>query len=82
MFSWQDRILQMYTWSFFAIVCLIVASVVAIVRAKKHGENYVDGFYPVLNLKKFIPLVIFFTFTGLTIILGYFGNNAFIYGKF
>jgi len=82
MFSWQDGILQMYTWSFFAIVCLIVASVVAIVRAKKHGENYVDGFYPVLNLKKFIPLVIFFTFTGLTIILGYFGNNAFIYGKF
>lgn len=52
----------------------------AIVKARRNGEKYVNGFYPILDLSKVIPLAIFFTFCGLTILLGYFGNTAFIYG--
>ena len=46
------------------------------------GNLIVEGFYPTLDLSKFWNLVVFFVFCGLTIIMGYFGNTAFIYGKF
>ena len=80
MFSFQTGINQPYTWSFFAAACLIMGTVAAVIYDKK-SEN-INGFYPVLDLSKFWSLVTFFTFCGLTIILGYFGNTAFIYGAF
>jgi alginate O-acetyltransferase complex protein AlgI len=79
---------QPYTWSFFAIACLIVESVVAWIHSKnirsvdKAGNLVVNGFYPILNLSKFWAQVIFITFCGITIIMGYYGNTAFIYGAF
>lgn len=82
MFTIHDGIFQPYTWSFFAIACLLVSTIMAVVKAKKSGEKYVNGYYPILDLSKTIPLAIFFTFCGLTILLGYFGNTAFIYGRF
>lgn len=82
MFTIHDGIFQPYTWSFFAMACLIESTIMAVVRAKKNGEKYVNGYYPILDLSKTIPLAIFFTFCGLTILLGYFGNTAFIYGRF
>lgn len=82
MFTIHDGIFQPYTWSFFAIACLVVSTIMAVVKARKNGEDYVNGYYPILDLSKTIPLAIFFTFCGLTILLGYFGNTAFIYGRF
>ena len=82
MFTIHTGIAQPYTWSFFAIVCLIIATIMALAKAKKSDNEYVNGYYPILNLSKIIPLAIFFTFCGLTILLGYYGNTAFIYGKF
>lgn len=82
MFTIHDGIFQPYTWSFFAMACLLVSTIMAVVKAKKSGEKYVNGYYPILDLSKTIPLAIFFTFCGLTILLGYFGNTAFIYGRF
>lgn len=82
MFTWHDGIVQPYSWSFFAIVCLIIATVVAVIRSGKMENDKVDGFYPVMDLTKLSSLIIFFTFAGLTVIMGYFGNNYFIYGKF
>lgn len=82
MFTIHDGIFQPYTWTFFAIACLLVGTIMAIVKAKKNGEKYVNGYYPILDLTKVIPLAVFFTFCGLTILLGYFGNTAFIYGSF
>lgn len=82
MFTIHDGIFQPYTWSFFGIACLLVGTIMAIMKAKKNGEDYVNGYYPILDLSKTIPLAIFFTFCGLTILLGYFGNTAFIYGRF
>lgn len=82
MFTIRTGISRPYTWTFFAFGCLIIGTICAIRRAKKKNEKYVNGYYPVMDLTKVIPLTIFFTFCGLTILLGFFGNTAFIYGKF
>ena len=82
MFAIHDGIFQPYTWSFFAMACLLISTILAVVKANKNGDKYVNGYYPILDLSKTIPLAIFFTFCGLTILLGYFGNTAFIYGRF
>lgn len=79
---------QPYTWFFFAALCLFVGTAVAIWRSRanhcvdKHGSLKVNGFYPTLGLTKLWELVVFFSFCGITILLGYFGNTAFIYGAF
>lgn len=82
MFNVHSGISQPYTWSFFAILVLAVASIVTFVRARRRGESEVNGFYPVMDLTKIPSLVVFFVFVGMTVILAYFGNNAFIYGGF
>lgn len=88
MFTAHGGISQPYIWSFFAFACLIAGTIAAWRRSKKNGETdkagnpAVNGFYPVLDLSKFWPQAVFFTFCGLTVILGYFGNTAFIYGSF
>lgn len=80
LFTWHDGIMQLYTWSFFALIILIVTTAVAIRKSK--GKDRIEGFYPIMKLDKVWTLTVFFTFVGLTIMLGYFGNAAFIYGKF
>lgn len=79
MFTIHSGISQPYTWSFFAIAVWIIAVIIAKMKAE---DRTVNGFYPVLDLGKFWAQVVFFTFCGLTIIMGYYGNTAFIYGKF
>lgn len=82
MFTAHSGIAQPYSWTFFAIVCLIAGTVVAIIRSRKEEKKAVDGFYPIMPLDKVYGLTIFFVFIGLTILLGYFGDTAFIYGQF
>ena len=82
MFTIHSGISQPYTWSFFALFVLVVSSLIAYIYSKKKGFKEIQGIYPVLDLSHFWNLVIFFTFIGLTIIIGYFGDTAFIYGKF
>jgi len=88
MFTAHTGINQPYTWSFFAIACLIVGTIVAWLHSKEIGKKdragslIIEGFYPVLDLSKLWNQVAFFTFIGLTFIMGYFGNTAFIYGAF
>lgn len=78
----QKGIRQMYSWSFFSIAILLVATIAAAVKSRRSSVNRVDGWYPVLNLDKFWSQVLFFVMCGLTIGMGYFGNTVFIYGKF
>ena len=82
LFSIHDGIKQPYTWSFFAMLCMIFATVMAFLKAKSDGLNVVNGYYPMLDLTKIWGLILFFTFCGLTVLLGYYGNTAFIYGGF
>ena len=87
MFTIHAGIFQPYTWSFFAILCTFISAFCAIVKARHTDRSkatafMVDGFYPIMDLGKFWQLVVFFVFCGITIMLGYFGNTAFIYGGF
>lgn len=82
MLSIHGGISQPYAWSFFAAACLTAATLFAGKRSRENGKGRVEGYYPVLDLSKIGPMVLFFTFCGLTVILGYFGNTAFIYGRF
>ncbi len=86
--SFQRGICQPYTWSFLALGCLLVAIAAAYYHSCKQickdrdGQPIILGYYPCLDLTKFWSKVAFFTFTGLTIALGYYGDTAFIYGAF
>lgn len=84
LFTIHSGISQPYTWTFVSLVCVIIATFIAILKAKKGKEDQaiVNGFYPILDLSKTWALVVFFTFCGLTVLLGYYGNTAFIYGRF
>ena len=81
-FSVHSGICQPFTWTFFAIACLVAGTALAILKSKNENNSYVSGYYPVLDLTKFWNLVMFFVFVGLTILMENFGNTAFIYGKF
>lgn len=81
-FVYQNGICQMYLWSFIAAICLITSSTAAYIRSKKEKKQRVQGFYPIMNLNTFGSMVLFFVFIGLTIMLGNFGETAFIYGGF
>ncbi len=87
-FTIRSGIWQPYFWTFFALACLIFSTALAIFRSKKvrdtdkYGRMVVNAYYPVMDLTKFVPLCLFFIFCGLTILFGYFGDTAFIYGQF
>jgi alginate O-acetyltransferase complex protein AlgI len=82
LFSIHTGISQPYTWSFFAMAVLVAGSIAAYVKSKRAGQNRIQGFYPIVDLSKCWGQIAFFTFTGLTIIMGYYGDTAFIYGNF
>ncbi|MCM1091009.1 MAG: hypothetical protein NC413_09195 [Muribaculum sp.] len=82
MFLWHDGIVHLYSWTFVAAVLLAVGTLAAYIRSKRLGEREVNAFYPLLDLHRVIPLTVFFIFCGLTLILGYFGDTAFIYENF
>lgn len=82
MFTMHSGISQPYTWAFFAIECLLIGTWAARYRGHINRMECVEGFYPIVNLRTVWGLTIFFVFCGLTVLMGYFGNTVFIYGKF
>ena len=64
----REGIQQIYSWT--------------VIRCNKKAEKRVEISYPILNLNTIGGLFLFFVLTGLTIILAYVGQVAFIYGKF
>lgn len=73
---------QMYSWSFFAIAALSIATLGAFVESKKKLKVRANSVYPCLDLGKIHNQIIFFLFVGITVLFGYFGDTAFIYGAF
>ena len=72
---------QIYTWSIFSYIVLIVATLLAY----KHSHcNYreIQGYYPIQDLATVKGMTFFFVLCGLTMIMGYFGQTYFIYGRF
>ena len=79
----HDGINQMYTWSYFSIACLIICNAYYLKYVNDSVKKGIikKRFYS-LDLNKSRNQIILLTFIGITIILGYYGNNAFIYGRF
>ncbi|MGN0443398.1 MAG: MBOAT family O-acyltransferase [Acutalibacteraceae bacterium] len=82
LFSFRDGVTQIYTWTVFCAIIMIIYTVIATAKKRQSGTSRVTAFYPIANLSTFKGLILFITFTGITIYLSYFGNTAFIYGKF
>ena len=88
MFTAHTGMSQPYTWSIVVIICLLIGRVAAVIHSRmpglkiKNGETGVNGFYLVMQLTKFLSLVVFFTFCGFAIIFGYYSNTSSIYGAF
>lgn len=78
-FSNQIGIVQPYTWTMFALVLAIIATLTTSKRTNQ-TTTYCDC--PIQDLTTIKGQTIFFTFIGITIILAYVGNTAFIYGNF
>lgn len=79
-FVHENGVSQPYTWSFFAAAILLAAGIAAKIKSGKDGA--VNGYYPLVDLSRVGGLSVFLLFCGLTIVLGYYGDTAFIYGKF
>lgn len=72
---------QPYTWAFFALAIAIGEIIFAICRRNKN-KGKLEQEYLSLNLSKVWPLVLFLTLIGITIMIAYVGDTAFIYGNF
>ncbi len=77
----HNGITQIYSWTFFAVFFAVAEIVFAIIRKKKNGGK-ITSEYITLDLTKISGLTAFFVFLGITVLLAYIGNTAFIYGNF
>ncbi len=82
MFVWSDGITQIFSWSIFSIVMVVVAMAVAVIKAKRNNEKTINGFYPVFDLGKVSGLIIFFAEVAFIVALSYTNSNPFIYFQF
>ena len=80
--AFRDGIMQLYTWTWVAILFAVCEVILAAVSQRKQNGKKISVVYPILNLDTVKNLMLFFTLAGLTVILAYVGNTAFIYGKF
>jgi alginate O-acetyltransferase complex protein AlgI len=80
--TWQDGIVKIYSWVVVAVLVLLFATMITIVKTYKNKSKEINGFYIVLDLSKIWQLVMFFLFIGLIIGLAFVGANPFIYFQF
>ena len=78
-FTMQIGIVQPYTWSMFGLVLLVIIS---FLQNKISQSKKCYCGIPIQDLTTIKGQTIFFVLCGLTIILAYVGNTAFIYGSF
>jgi len=81
-FTWQNGILHIYSWTIIAIVVLLIGTVAAVMKSKKSNNKNISGFYPILNLDRFTSWLILFLFAGVILALAYTNSNPFIYFQF
>ena len=81
-FTLQAGIRHPFSWSFIALVLMILCEICAFLRAKRLGMTQVQGFCPVLNLNTIAGLTAYFVFVGLILTLAFMGENPFVYFQF
>ena len=81
-FTMQDGVMQMFSWTFVSVVVLLVATLCAAVRSKKRAEKAITGYYPTVNLDTVFGLTVFFVVWGLILGLAFIGEAPFVYFQF
>ena len=79
--GWQDGMVYVSTWTMFAIVCVVVSTLVAYIKSKREKTD-IQGFYLMVNLDSVFGLVVLFVAIGICLALAYTGSNPFIYFQF
>ena len=77
----QDGIVQNFMWSYVAIVIVLIATVLAVIKSKKN-KSIVNGYYPIVSLNSFWGLTVFFVACGMVIALAFTGEAPFVYFQF
>lgn len=80
--SFDKGIVQIYSWVWFAIAVVICEVVFATLHRRENKNAAICVKYPILRLDSIRNLLLFFLFIGITIVLAYVGDTAFIYGQF
>ena len=78
----QNGITQPFSWTFVAIIILAVSELAAVIRAKRRGLQYTEGFCPLMNLNTTAGLTVYFVFVGIILALAFTGENPFVYFQF
>lgn len=73
---------QIYSWTFLAVLFAVFEIIYSVRISKREEKAKVEIAYPIWNLNSTKGLFMFFILVGITIILAYVGQVAFIYGKF
>lgn len=81
-FSIKTGITQIYSWTWMAITFIIYEVALARINQKRKQLERTTVCYPIVRLDSAKNLMFFFVLIGLTIILAYVGETAFIYGQF
>ena len=79
---WNSGVEHLYFWSFVALISLVIATGIAMLRSFRTGEKVCNGCYIVMNLNTVGALVVFFVVIGITIGIAYTGSNPFVYFQF
>ena len=84
MLIFQDGIMQPYTWVFFGVAVLSLATCVMWKKRQCSVKmpECIESRYVLSDLSTVRGLTMFFVLVGLTICLAYYGNTVFIYGAF
>lgn len=80
-FTCQDGISYISTWTVLGIVCVLTATIAAYIKSRLNKTDF-EGFYPTVNLNSVFGLTVFFVAVGLCIALMYTGGSPFIYFQF
>ncbi len=82
MFVWEDGITQIFAWTIFAVIVMVVTHMIAWFKSKKDGLVTIEGYYPILDLSKLSSLIIVFSFLFFIFCVAYTNANPFIYFQF
>ena len=83
-FTWSDGVAFYSTWAIVALLAVLIATMVAIVKNRsQQGKIYaVNGYYMIRDLSKFHNMVLLFMVLGIILAMAYAYSNPFIYANF
>ena len=81
-FTLQDGIHHMFSWTFVTIISSLICCIIPIIRSNEKEMEKVNGYYPLVNLDSIFGLTVFFIAVGLAFGLAFTGENPFVYFQF